>query len=113
MALLGRVTGGIRRVIREEHLRTWDRNGGPGAVLRAAMKRPMVTALVVAAVLGAVLIATFGVPPFSPLALIVLVVAPIVPWLRAERAVHDEWLQRSSGTEPTTPAPESASDQDV
>ena len=107
MALVGRLTDAIRRIIREEHLRTWDRNGGPGAVLRLAMRRPAVTAVVVAIVLAAVLVATFGVPPFSPLGLIVLVVAPIGPWLRAERAVHAEWVQRGhrADGDPSSDAP--------
>ena len=102
MALLGRLTDGIRRVIRDEHLRTWDRNGGPGAVLRLAMRRPLVSAVVVAVVLAAVLVATFGVPPYSPLGLIVLVVAPIVPWLRAEQAVYGEWLRRAGPMDAAT-----------
>ena len=98
IAVLGRSIAGvgdrIRRIIRTEHLRTWDRNGGPGVGLRLAMRRPLTTAVVVFVVLAGVLVATFGVPPFSPLALIVLVVAPIPPWLQAERSVYDEWLQR-------------------
>jgi hypothetical protein len=106
MALLGRLTDAIRRVIREEHLRTWDRNGGPGVVLRVAMRRPLVSAVVIAFALAAVLVVTFGVPPFSPLALIVVVVAPVVPWLRAEQAVHDEWQRRrASESGPAPPSP--------
>ncbi|MFW5933974.1 MAG: hypothetical protein ACOCT8_04505, partial [Actinomycetota bacterium] len=50
--------------------------------------------VVVALGLGAVFAAVFGVPPVSPLVLVALVVAPLYPWLRAERRLYHEWLVR-------------------
>lgn len=90
MVLIDRLTGVLRRV----RFRQWDLDGGPAPVLRLAMRGPLVTTIVVAVGLGVVFAAVFGVPPVSPLVLVVLVVAPLYPWLRAERRLYREWSER-------------------
>jgi hypothetical protein len=42
-------------------------------------------------VLGTVFVVTFGVPPISPLFLVVLLCAPVYPWLRLEARAIAAW----------------------
>lgn len=76
-------------------VRTLDRDDGPGVVLRAAARAPVVTTSVVALLLAAVLVVTFGVPPVSPLLLVPVVCAPLLPWLRLEARAHRTWRARA------------------
>lgn len=94
MAIIDRLTGLLRNV----RFRQWDLDGGPAPVLRLAIRAPLAMTVAVALVLGVVFAAVFGVPPVSPLVLVVLVVAPLYPWLRAERRLYREWHAR--GAEP-------------
>ena len=66
-------------------------------MLRWSMDHPVVVTAASAVILAAVLGATFGVPPFSPLVLVALVVAPIIPWLRMQRRLYAEWVDRRTG----------------
>ncbi len=106
MVLVDRLTGLLRRV----RFRQWDVDGGPTSVLRLAMRGPLVTTVVVAGGLAGVFAAVFGVPPVSPLVLVVIVVAPLYPWLRSERRLYREWLER----DPDVPRePDEERDPDV
>lgn len=77
----------------------WDRLGGPGPVWRWSLQHPWLVTGGVAVVLAVVLGATFGVPPFSPLVLVLMLVAPIQPVLAAQRRVHDRWSARDGTDE--------------
>ncbi len=96
MAVVNRLTGLLRNV----RFRQWDLDGGPAPVLRLAIRSPLATTAAVAIGLGAVFAAVFGVPPVSPLVLVVLVVAPLYPWLRAERRLYHEWCARAATAGP-------------
>lgn len=85
--VIDRLTAVLRRV----RMRQWDLDGGPGPVLRLAVRAPLATTASLAVALAAVFAAVFGVPPVSPLVLVVLVVAPLYPWLRAERRLYHAW----------------------
>lgn len=90
MALIDRLTALLRRV----RFRQWDLDGGPAPLLRGAVRAPLLVTVVVAVVVGVAFAVVFGVPPVSPLVLVALVVAPLYPWLRAERRLYHEWLVR-------------------
>lgn len=90
MAVVDRLTALLRRI----RFRQWDLDGGPAPLLRLAVRAPLSITVVVALGLGAVFAAVFGVPPVSPLVLVALVVAPLYPWLRAERRLYHQWLAR-------------------
>ena len=75
----------------EIRVATMVRDGGPGAVLRWSARAPLVTTLLLAVLVGAVLVATFGVPPVSPLFLIPVVCGPVYPWLRLESQAQAAW----------------------
>jgi hypothetical protein len=70
---------------------TIARDGGPGRVLRLAARAPAVSTAVLVLVLGTVFAGTFGVPPISPLFLVVLLCAPVYPWLRLEARAIAAW----------------------
>lgn len=72
----------------------WDRFGAPGPAMVWSMHHPWLVTAVIAVVLGMVLAAAFGVPPFSPLVLVLVLVAPIAPILTAQRRIHDRWIGR-------------------
>ncbi len=80
----------IERYI-ELRVATMVRDGGPGLVLRSSARAPAVSTLLLAVVVGAVLIVTFGVPPVSPLFLIPVVCGPVYPWLRLESRAQARW----------------------
>jgi hypothetical protein len=88
---------GLRRSWVTARQRHWDLAGGPGPVLRWAMRHRWVATLALTITLVAVLGVTFGIPPFSPLVLVVLLVAPFPWWLRAERRLFERW---QAGHEP-------------
>jgi hypothetical protein len=75
---------------------TMTRDGGPGLVLRWAARAPLATTLVLAVLVGAVLVVTFGVPPVSPLFLIPVVCGPVYPWLRLESRAQAAWRSQPS-----------------
>ncbi len=85
------LTERLQRSWRQARLTQWDREDGPGPVLRWSIDHPWAVTVIVAAVLTVVLGATFGIPPVSPLMLVVIVVAPLPLWLRAERRILAEW----------------------
>lgn len=70
---------------------TMERDGGPGLALRSSASAPWVTTLALAVSVGAVLVMTFGVPPLSPLFLIMVVCGPVYPWLRLEARAQAAW----------------------
>ena len=75
---------------------TMARDGGPGLVLRWAARAPLATTLVLAVLVGAVLVVTFGVPPVSPLFLIPVLCGPVYPWLRLESRAQAAWRSQCS-----------------
>ena len=75
---------------------TMARDGGPGLVLRWAARAPLATTLVLAVLVGAVLVVTFGVPPVSPLFLIPVLCGPVYPWLRLESRAQAAWRSQPS-----------------
>lgn len=91
MGRLQRVARTARRWLRDERFRQWRVNGDPARAYRRIVEHPVPTTVVVAVVVGAILAATFGVPPVSPLLLIVVLVSPLPFWLRLERGILDEW----------------------
>jgi hypothetical protein len=88
----------------------WDRFGGPGPVLAWCFGHPWLVTVGVAVILAVLLGSVFGVPPFSPLVLVVVLVAPIQPVLRAQQRVYDRWRAGREGT--TDPARAGADDGD-
>jgi len=77
--------------LRDERFRQWRVNGAPARSYRRIIDHPMVTTVVVAVVVGGILAATFGIPPVSPLFLLVALVSPLPFWLRLERGILEEW----------------------
>ena len=75
----------------EIRVATMVRDGGPGIVLRWSARAPLVTTLLLAILVGVVLVATFGIPPVSPLFLIPVVCGPVYPWLRLESQAQAAW----------------------
>jgi len=75
-------------------VRQWDRLGGPGPILRWSMQHRWLVTIGLAVVLAVVLGATFGIPPISPLFLVLLFVAPVPFWLRAEANAYARWQER-------------------
>jgi hypothetical protein len=88
----------------------WDRFGGPGPVLRWCFGHPWLVTVAIAGVLAVVLGAVFGVPPFSPLVLVIVLVAPIAPVLRAQAQIHDRWVQGRPDASPGEDASPGADD---
>jgi hypothetical protein len=88
----------------------WDRFGGPGPVLAWCFRHPWLITVGVAVILAVLLGSVFGVPPFSPLVLVVVLVAPIQPVLRAQQRVYDRWRADREGN--TDPARAGADDGD-
>jgi hypothetical protein len=86
----------LQRAWEESRQRQWDLEDGPGPILVWCFDHPWLVTVGLAAVLTGVLGATFGIPPVSPLALVVVFVAPVPWWLRAERRLHERWLARRS-----------------
>jgi hypothetical protein len=84
----------ILAFIGERQAARWDRFGGPGPALRWCFGHPWLVTVAIAGVLAVVLGAVFGVPPFSPLVLVIVVVAPIAPVLRALAQIHARWTGR-------------------
>ena len=60
---LQRLARTARGWLRDERFRQWGINGDPAPTYRRIVEHPVVTTLVVAVVVGAILVATFGVPP--------------------------------------------------
>jgi Flp pilus assembly protein TadB len=87
----------LRRAWQTSRQRRWDLEGGPGPLLTWALSHPWIVTIGLAAILGAVLGSTFGVPPVSPLVLVVLLIVPVAWWLRGERRLHDRWRRRDLG----------------
>lgn len=85
----------IERYI-EVRAATMTLDGGPGLVLRWSARAPLVTTLVLAVLVGAVLAVTFGVPPVSPLFLIPVVCGPVYPWLRLESRAQAAWRSQQT-----------------
>ncbi|TVR25167.1 MAG: hypothetical protein EA387_04580 [Nitriliruptor sp.] len=85
----------IERYI-EVRAATMTRDGGPGLVLRWSARAPLLTTLVLAVLVGAVLAVTFGVPPVSPLFLIPVVCGPVYPWLRLESRAQAVWRSQQA-----------------
>ena len=86
----------------------WDRFGGPGPVLRWCFGHPWLVTVAIAGVLAAVLAAVFGVPPFSPLVLVLVLVAPIAPVLRAQARLHERWTRDRPDASPGAEDPPGA-----
>lgn len=107
MGRLQGVAGAARRWLRDERFRQWRVNGDPASSYRRIVEHPVVTTVVVAVVVGAILAATFGVPPVSPLFLIVVLVSPLPFWLRLEQGILDEW----DGTPPDEAHPDSPDEE--
>lgn len=93
---LGQLTGRVERA----RLRQWVREGGPGPVLRWSLEHPWTVTAAVALVLTVILGWTFGIPPLSPLLLVLVFVAPLPWWLRAEHRVYRRWLEQGSEDAP-------------
>jgi hypothetical protein len=91
------LAGAGRRWLRNERFRQWRTNGDPARLYREIVDHPVVTTVVVAVVVGVILAWTFGVPPVSPLVLVVVLVAPLPFWLRLERGILAEWDQAAPG----------------
>lgn len=87
----GSLAGSLQRLLQQERFRQWRRQGGPAASYRWVVEHPLLVAVAVAIVVGAILAATFGVPPLSPLVLVVVVVAPVPFWLRVEHRILAAW----------------------
>lgn len=86
-----RVIARIADLIRNEHRRTWEQNDGPSAVLLRLVRAPWAVAGATALVLVGLFAVAFGIPPVSPLFAVPVLVAPIVPLLRAQAIVLEEW----------------------
>jgi hypothetical protein len=97
-------------VVAERQVRRWDRLGPPGPTWRWCLLHPWLVTLGVGTVLAVVLGAVFGVPPFSPLLLVLVLIAPIQPVLRAQRRVHDRWVAAGDDQQAGPPAPEQPSE---
>lgn len=95
--------------LRNERFRQWRLNGDPAPTYRRIVEHPVVTTVVVAVVVGAILAVTFGVPPVSPLFLIVVLVSPLPFWLRLERGILDEWDHGTPDDAPSGPPDEAPS----
>lgn len=93
-------------VVERQRVR-WDRLGGPGALWRWSMHHPWSVTVGVAVVLAGVLAAAFGVPPFSPLVLVMLLVAPIPFVLRLQQRAYRRWSSCDQA-----PPPDAASERD-
>jgi hypothetical protein len=89
----------------------WDRFGGPGPTLRWCFRHPWLVTIGVGALLAVALGSVFGVPPFSPLVLVVVLVAPIQPVLRAQQRVHERWMSDRGGASPA-PSPDEPHEPD-
>ncbi len=84
----------LQRAWQQWRVRRWDRLGGPGPVLRWSMQHRWLVSIGAALILAVVLGATFGVPPVSPLILVLVFVAPVPFWLRTERNAYERWRER-------------------
>jgi hypothetical protein len=89
----------------------WDRFGGPGPGLRWCFRHPWLVTIGVGVLLAVALGSVFGVPPFSPLVLVVVLVAPIQPILRAQQRVHDRWVSGRGGAS-AAPSPDEPHEPD-
>jgi len=78
-------------------------DGGPGAVLRVLARGPVVSSIVIAAALIASFARIFGVPPVSPLILVLVLCSPLPFWFRLEAQAQERW--RRGGTEPDADGP--------
>lgn len=93
-------------VVERQRVR-WDRLGGPSGLWRWSMHHPWSVTVGVAVVLAGVLAASFGVPPFSPLVLVMALVAPIPFVLRLQQRAYRRWSSSDQAS-----APETASERD-
>lgn len=96
----------ILRFVGDRQARRWDRFGGPGPVLRWCFSHPWLVTVALAGVLAVALGAVFGVPPFSPLVLVIVLVSPVAPVLRVLSRIHDRWVggHPDAATDPDTPS---------
>ena len=101
MAIVQRVL----RFIGDRQAARWDRFGGPGPALRWSFRHPWLVTFTIAGLLAVALGAVFGVPPFSPLVLVIVLVSPVAPFLRMLSRIHDRWVARDGDTPTDTDAP--------
>ena len=101
MAIVQRVL----RFIGDRQAARWDRFGGPGPALRWSFRHPWLVTFTIAGLLAVALGAVFGVPPFSPLVLVIVLVSPVAPVLRMLSRIHDRWVERPVDAPTDTDAP--------
>lgn len=87
----GSLAGTLQRFLQEERFRQWRQQGGPAPSYRRIVRHPLLVAAGVTIVVGGILATTFGIPPLSPLFLLVVVVAPVPFWLRVEHRILAAW----------------------
>ncbi len=78
-------------------------DGGPGAVMRLVARGPVVSSVVIAAVLIASFAAIFGVPPVSPLLLVLVLCVPLPFWFRLEARAQERWRRGGTGHDADEP----------
>ncbi|MEX2550568.1 MAG: hypothetical protein WD638_10095 [Nitriliruptoraceae bacterium] len=93
---MGRLAVLAERYVRGR-VRSIANDGGPGPVLRLAAGRPIVASVVIAAALIALFASIFGVPPVSPLFLVLVLCSPLPFWFRLEARAQERW--RRDGTD--------------
>jgi len=103
----------VLRFIGDRQAARWDRFGGPGPALRWSFRHPWLVTLTTAGLLAVALGAVFGVPPFSPLVLVIVLVSPVAPVLRMLSRIHDRWLERDGHAPTGSDAPPDTVDGDT
>ncbi len=88
MARKGRRLAERYEALRARH---WDLEGGPGVALRWCSAHPILTAVLLAVGLTAVFGAVFGIPPLSPLVIVVALVGAVSWWLHGEAERIRRW----------------------
>lgn len=88
--------------LRAYRFRQWDREGGPSSALRWSMAHSVLVTVAVTLLVGVVFAVVFGVPPLSPLVLVIVLCAPLRPWLRSQHRLYVQWQQRGQGSDATT-----------
>lgn len=89
--LAGSLGGTLERLLQEDRFRQWRQQGGPAGSYRWVVQHPWLVAAGMTIVVGGILAVTFGIPPLSPLILLVIVVAPVPLWLRVEHRILVAW----------------------
>jgi hypothetical protein len=95
---VGRVEALAERYVRGR-ARSIANDGGPGPVLRLAAGGPIVAAGVIAGALIALFASIFGVPPVSPLFLVLALCTPLPFWFRLEARAQERWRRRGTENE--------------